>query len=97
MTMAAEPLMHTHGTQGFHGTPVEKHWVRGLDKLYEFRLGRLNALATLTFWIFCESFEFFCFCIAFYPDFPQTNNVRERKKTFLFMKGCQLVKKKFCT
>jgi hypothetical protein len=26
--MAAEPFMDAHGTQGFRGTPVEKHWSR---------------------------------------------------------------------
>ncbi len=26
--MAAEPLMDAHGTQGFRGTLVEKHWPR---------------------------------------------------------------------
>jgi hypothetical protein len=32
LTTAAEPLMDAHGTQGFHGTPVEKHWSKPRNK-----------------------------------------------------------------
>ncbi len=75
--------------------PVEKHWVRGLDKLYEFRLGRLNALARLTFWIFfVKVSNFFASVLHSILTFHKLIMSEREKKTFLFMKGCQLVKKK---
>jgi hypothetical protein len=57
MSKLAEPLKDAHGTLGFRGTPVEKHWIREKKRKTAKTSSNFN-LTKNAVMLFCLAFRF---------------------------------------